>query len=127
MLTRTAGVLLKNTVGGSALIPSAFFGMIWLASTCASTRSRPSTRCSSGTDSATSFSTSWICSFFKVEKFDSVTLKSEKLTSLVSTDTWVSDSIFSVPKAGAAAPLGVYETAVYSTTCRWFAQVATWG
>ncbi len=87
-------------------MPSAFFGMIWLASTFASTRSSPMTRSSSDIDSEISVSRSRICSFGSVEKFDSVILNSEKLTSRLSTDTLVSDSIFSVPKAGCVAPLG---------------------
>ncbi len=98
--------MLKNTVGGSALMPSTFFGMIWLVSTFASTRSRPITRSSSDMDSEISVSRSRICSFCSVEKFDSVILNSEKLTSRLSSDTLVSDSIFSVPKAGCFAAFG---------------------
>ena len=44
--TRTAGVLLKKIGGGSAFTPSTFFGMIWLLSRLASTRSRARTRSS---------------------------------------------------------------------------------
>ena len=47
-LTSTAGVLLKKIVGGSAFTPSTFFGMIWLLSTLASTRSSAITRSSFG-------------------------------------------------------------------------------
>ena len=50
MLTSTAGVLLKKIGGGSAFTPSTFFGMIWLVSMLASTRSSAITRSSSGTD-----------------------------------------------------------------------------
>ena len=46
--TSTAGVLLKKIAGGSAFMPSMFFGMIWLLSTLARTRSRAITRSSSG-------------------------------------------------------------------------------
>ena len=48
--TITAGVLLKKIVGGSALMPSTFFGTIWLLSTLARTRSSAITRSSSGID-----------------------------------------------------------------------------
>ena len=57
MLTSTAGVLLKKIGGGSAFTPSTFFGMIWLVSMLASTRSSAITRSSSGTDAVISSTT----------------------------------------------------------------------
>ncbi len=60
-LTMTAGVLLKNTAGGSAFTPSTFFGMIWLLSTLASTRSSAITRPCWTMLLVTAVTTSWIC------------------------------------------------------------------
>ena len=109
--TSTAGFLLKKIVGGSAFTPSMFFGMIWLRSTLASTRSRPITRSSSGIALSISATTSRICSLGSVGKLDSVILKSLKLTSRSDTDTFVSASIFTLPRAGLVAPFASYDTA----------------
>ena len=104
MLTSTAGVWLKKIVGGSALRPSTFFGMIWLVSILASTRSRAITRSSSGSDTVISETTALTVSRWRVGKLDSTILKSEKLTSRSSTATLVADSSLIVPRAGSLAP-----------------------
>ena len=114
-------------MGGSAFTPGVSFGMIWLRSTLASTRSRAMTRSSSGIDFSISATTSRICSLGSVGKLDSVIRKSLKLTSRSETDTFVSASIFTLPRAGLVAPFASYETAAYTTACRCSSQLATWG
>ena len=111
MFTRTAGVWLEKIGGGSAFTPSTFFGMIWLLSMAASTRSRAMTRSCGGTEVVTSAMTVRSCSFGSVEKFASTTRYLEKSTRRSATETDVSASICSVPSAGFVAPFGVYEAA----------------
>ena len=93
------------------MTPSTFFGVIWLRSTLASTRSSAITLSSSGIDLSISATTSRTCSRSTVGKLDSVILKSEKLTSLSDVDTFVSASILRLPRAGFVAPLASYPTA----------------
>ena len=110
-LTRTAGVWLKWIVGGSALTPSTSFGVIWLRSTLASTRSSAITRSCCGIDASISATTSRICSRATVGKWDSVILRTEKLTSRSAVDTLVSASILMLPRAGFVAPFAAQATA----------------
>ena len=64
----SAGFLLKKIGGGSAFTPGVSFGMIWLRSTLASTRSRAMTRSSSGIALSISATTSRVCSLGRVGK-----------------------------------------------------------
>ena len=107
MLTRMAGLSLKKIGGGSAFTPSTFFGMIWLLSMAASTRSSAMTRSLGGTAVVTSAMRVRSCSFGSVEKFASRMRYFEKSTSRSATETAVSASICNVPSAGFAAPFGV--------------------
>ena len=102
--TSSAGFLLKKIVGGSAFTPSMFLGMIWLRSIMASTRSRPITRSSFGIALSISVTTSRSCSLGRVGKLDSVILNSLKSTRRSDTATFVSASIFMLPRAGLVAP-----------------------
>ena len=111
IFTITAGVLLKNTTGGSAFTPSTFFGMIWLLSTLASTRSSAITRACCGISLVISATTSCTCGLASVGKFDSVTRMIEKSTSRSVTDTLVSASALTVPSAGLSPALAEYDTA----------------
>ena len=97
-LTRTAAVLLKNTVGGSALTPSTFFGMISLLSRFESTRSSAMTRSSCGMPLSSVATTSCSCAFSSVGKFDSTILITEKFTRRSLTETLVSASTLTVPE-----------------------------
>src|SRR5262245_43031448 len=96
----TAGTLLKKIVGGSALMPSTFFGTIWLLSMLASTRSSAITFSSSGIalSMASLIVRTW--SFESVWKLASVTLMAVRLTRRSATDTFVSASSLTVPTAG---------------------------
>jgi hypothetical protein len=92
MFTRIAAFWLKKIGGGSAFTPSTFFGMTWLLSMAASTRSRPMTRSWAGTAVVTSAMTVRSCSFGNVGKFTSLMRYFEKSTSRSDTDTTVSAS-----------------------------------
>ena len=91
--------------------------MILLVSMLARTRSSAITRASSGTEAPISSTRVLSCSRGRVEKLGSEIFSSEKLTRRSSSDTRVSDSTLIVPKAGLAAPFGVYEIALYATMC----------
>ena len=107
IFTITAGVLLKNTLGGSAFTPSTFFGRTWLLSMLASTRSSAITRACCGMPLVISATISCTCGLARVGKFDSVIRRTEKSTSRSVTDTLVSASALIVPSAGLSPALAV--------------------
>ena len=125
--TITAGVLLKKMVGGSALMPSTFFGTIGLLSTLASTRSSAITRSSSGIALSICAMISRTCSFGSVGKFASTIFIALKLTSRSSSATFVSASSLIVPIAGLSSAFARYETALKATMCACFSQLAICG
>jgi hypothetical protein len=94
-------------IGGSALRSPVFFGMIWLLSMPASTRSSAITRSPCGIALLISATISCIWLLSRVGKFESVIVKTEKSTRRSLTDTLVWASAVTVPSTGLVAPDGV--------------------
>ena len=117
MFTITAGVLLKNTVGGSDLMPSTVFGTIWLLSILASTRSSAMMRSSSGMALSIWAVISRTWSFASDGKLASVIVIFWNFTRRSARATLVSASTFTVPGVALSAVVERYDTALNATMC----------